>query len=68
MEPDLKNSEQYRHECEIRYVLNLPDRKARGDYLVGVEKVRGRAAAMRLKNGVEELWKQRTATKNQTPG
>lgn len=60
--------ETHRHECEARYVLNLPDRKARNEYLQGVEKQRGRAAALKLKKGVEELWNERNKQKNQTLG
>ena len=30
-------SEAWRHECEARYILNMPDRETRNQYLLGVE-------------------------------
>lgn len=41
-------SEAWRHECEARYVAELPDRAARQSYLQKVIDKRGAAAGQRL--------------------
>lgn len=48
-------SEAWRHECEVRYALRLPDkarkpRISKLDYLNGVEKERGSEARYKLRN------------------
>jgi hypothetical protein len=43
------SSEQYRHECEVRYVANLPHDAARNAYLVGVKQKRGIEAWKKLR-------------------
>jgi hypothetical protein len=40
-------TEQYRHECEVRYICARPTRQERAEYLAGVDKRRG-AARRRL--------------------
>lgn len=49
-------SEQFRHECEVRYVVALPTRQQRLDFLAAVEKRRGEAAARRLRDDVQQAW------------
>jgi hypothetical protein len=49
------SSEAWRFECECRHVLNLQVRGARRQYLDGVKKVRGEAAALRLEDGVRAM-------------
>ena len=44
-----KSSEEWRHETEARHVANLPDDRARQDYLKGVRKHRGEDAARKLR-------------------
>ena len=41
-------SEQHRHQCEVMFVANLPDKDARRQYLAGVEKFRGKVATARI--------------------
>lgn len=40
--------EQYRHECEVRYIERMSN-EALAEYLVGVAKKRGQASADKLK-------------------
>lgn len=49
-------SEEWREACEVRYICDMPTRKARVEYLSGVEKKRGQAAANRLKGLVMKVW------------
>lgn len=53
------NSEAHRHLREIEYVLDLPNREARGEYLDGVEKKRGAEAANKLRSDVYDEWYRR---------
>lgn len=53
--PD-RDSEAWRHECEVRYVINLPTAADRRRYLDGVEEQRGKEAADRLRADVMEMW------------
>lgn len=53
------NSEAWRFECECRHVMSLRVREARRQYLDGVKKVRGEAAALRLEDGVRAMWEVR---------
>lgn len=66
-EPIDTSSEQHRHECEVRWLLSLPDRFARNDYLngrigangrrsPGIVGHRGQAAADRLQKDAEKLF------------
>ena len=47
-------TEAWRHETEMRYVLGLPSRGARSNYLHGMEKVRRQAIVEGLKATLEE--------------
>ena len=53
---DDKSSEQYRHECELRFIarMNLSERRK---YLALVLDKRGVEQLERLKEGLTELWK-----------
>lgn len=48
-------SEQFRHECEVRWVAKLPDHDSRRRFLAEVEKHRGKVAAERLRSDVMVL-------------
>lgn len=52
------NTEEYRHECEIRWLSkkNLKDRRY---YLLLVEEKRGLQAKLKLMEGLQELWNQK---------
>lgn len=54
-DPDPRSTRAFRHECEVRFVLNLPSHAARKDFLAEVYRVRGLAAAQRLRNDAWEL-------------
>lgn len=41
-------SREWREECEARYLLNLPSKDVRREYLLGVQKKRGHKARARL--------------------
>lgn len=49
-------TEQYRHECEVRMIVNMKFKSDRVRYLEGVEKARGKIAADRLRKSVLEIW------------
>ena len=55
-------SEEYRHECELRYIasMNLSDRR---EYLVLVRDKRGLKAMQQLQEGLIILWKKNKSTK-----
>ena len=56
-------SEQFRHECEVRYVADLPGTAARVEYLRMVVDKRGYPAGKRLRDdAVAELKRRREAT------
>ena len=55
-------SEQRRHECEVRMILNMSSRIQRKGYLDGVEAKRGKAAADRLRVDVIRGWRNGTGT------
>lgn len=50
-------TEQYRHECEVRYVLAMPTRLQRAAYLDSLVKYRGQASADRLRADVAAAWR-----------
>lgn len=62
-----KTSEQWRHECEIRFALSLPDRSdhrrkgwkgiGKKEYLERVREKRGQAAYERLRGDMVKAWK-----------
>ena len=49
-------SEQYRHECECRHILGLPDQYARNDMLAMIAKRRGAAASERIRVDVAVIF------------
>ena len=52
--------DQYRHECEVRYIASLPDTMIMKEMLNVIEKKRGKIAADRLRAEVrQELIKRR---------
>jgi len=56
------HSEAWRHECEVRYALKLPDkarkpRISKLDYLNGIEKERGTEARTKLRNEMVRRYK-----------
>ena len=50
-------TEVYRHQCEIEYVLSLPDKPARRRYLAMVGAKRSAEASRRLSDGVVAAWR-----------
>ena len=56
------SSEQYRHECELRYVASM-NLSGRRKYLGLVLEKRGVVALNKLKEGLTELWKKNKLTK-----
>lgn len=50
------DSEEWRHECEARAVMNMPTRERRNLYIYKVAKARGDACAQQLRRKVIELW------------
>lgn len=51
-------SEQYRHECELRWMLRLSLQKRR-EHLENVGRIRGDDARKQLEKGLLELWNKR---------
>ena len=51
-------SEQYRHECELRYIANM-NLSGRRKYLALVLDKRGVKSLEKLKEGLEQIWKNR---------
>ena len=72
MEPAKKTfdtySEEWRHECEINFVLAMPSRERRAAYLDLIEKHRGEAAADRMKQELLRAWNERLANRNADDG
>lgn len=56
------NSEQYRHECEMRYVASLT-LKERREYLTLVAQHRGIKAQQLIKNELTTIWKNKKSEK-----
>lgn len=54
-------SDEYRYQCEVRYVLAMPSAERRRAYLDGVQAARGKAAADRLRADVRLAWSLRTS-------
>jgi len=57
MDAEPNNSEEFRHECEVNYIIRLPSKKHRVDYLGLVRKHRGNVAADNLERSVTYAWK-----------
>lgn len=55
---DDTSSEQYRHECELRYIASM-DLSGRRKYLGLVLEKRGVVALNKLKEGLEKIWAQK---------
>jgi hypothetical protein len=55
------NSEEWRHECEIRAVANMPLQKRR-EFLDLVQQRRGLDARLKLQEGLTKLWKIKNTT------
>ena len=52
-------SESYRHQCELRYIASM-DLSGRRKYLALVLEKRGVDALEQIKEGLTELWKNKT--------
>ena len=52
-------SEEWRHECEARYILKLPSLEQRRAWLADLERRRGKAAVDRLRDTMSQLWRAR---------
>lgn len=55
-------SEEWRHECEARWILKLPSLDERRAWLASLEKRRGKAHVDQLKQTMRNLWAQPQAT------
>ena len=55
--PDYRYSEEYRHEREVKMIVDMKYIHERREYLAGVEKQRGKAAADRLKADILKGWR-----------
>lgn len=53
--------EDWRQECEARWVCRLPDKQARVDYLASVEKRRGKEHADQLRAVIRAVWQKTRA-------
>ena len=58
------NSEQCRHECEVRQILNLDSMQKMAEYMDKCEKVRGKKAANRLRDDVRAALIEQRKNKN----
>ncbi len=52
-------TEQHRHDCEVRYVMKMPSRALRAEYLDSLVKWRGQAAVDCIKADLVALWEAR---------
>ena len=52
-------SEEWRQECEARFILGFGNIKERRDWLDAIEKRRGKASTDRLRETIQALWKAR---------
>jgi len=59
---DDTSSEQYRHECEIRYIASM-NLSGRRKYLALVLDKRGVKSLEKLKEGLTKLWTNKKSTK-----
>ena len=57
MDDEPNNSEEFRHEGEVAYIIRLPSKKERAGYLGLVRKHRGNVAADNLERAVTYAWK-----------
>lgn len=49
-------SEEWRAECEARYICNLPTLPRRRQMLADIERIRGKAAADKVRANVAAVW------------
>jgi hypothetical protein len=59
------DTEQWRHECEVRWLANLPTNKERTEHLKGVEKKRGRPAMLKLLRDAKVIFDERAENDNE---
>ena len=57
MDDEPNNSEEFRHECEVAYIIRLPSKLERINYITNVKKHRGIKAAEKLEGEVYRAWK-----------
>lgn len=50
------SSEEWRHECEARYILNMPTIHQRRSTLEAIEKKRGEPERLRLQKTIWAMW------------
>lgn len=51
------SSEDFRHECEAKYVLNLGTKEKRIQFLTKIEERRGKPSRTRLEQTVLSIWR-----------
>lgn len=54
------DSEAWRHECEARSIMNMPTLEKRRAHLAAITKIRGQAAADRIRETMSILWPRRS--------
>ena len=57
------DSEEWRAECEARFVLNLPSKAVRLEFLDKIEKRRGEPARRSLETQIMDLWRRSLAAR-----
>lgn len=57
-------SPEWRHECEVCFVLELPNKTARHHYLAGIAQRRGEPSAQKLRDDVQKLYEIRKAKRD----
>lgn len=55
------DSEEWRAECEARFVLNMPNKPLRLEFLDKIEKRRGEVARRDLEQRIMDLWRRSMA-------
>ena len=55
-------SQEWRHICEVRFIIDMPTRDRRTAYLEGIARRRGQAAANALRRDVRAAWDSRRET------
>lgn len=57
----LSDSPEWRHECEARTILDMPNKQVRLEFLDKIEKRRGANARRELEQSIMTLWHARRA-------
>lgn len=57
----LNDSPEWRHECEARTILDMPNKQVRLEFLDKIEKRRGANARRELEQSIMTLWHARRA-------